>query len=159
MKRILISIFTVLTITGCSSIPMVQKDSDEFQKIVSFAPADENSVIYLYRNRDSDFGLFELKIDIGEDDVTTYPACYLRIELSPGNYHIEADHPDMFGFEQEMDFHAVSGEVSFFEYLPIARFGVPGETKIIPKEKDEAINIIKAQKLCINPLVKVTSKS
>ncbi|WP_028870428.1 hypothetical protein [Psychromonas arctica] len=159
MKKILISIITILIITGCSSIPVANTDNEEHKKIVSFKPANDSSVIYLYRDRTSDFGLFELSIDIGGDDIDTYAACYRRIELSPGLYHIEADHPDVFGFEDEIDFDAVLGEISFFEYLPIARFGVPGSTKIVPKEKEEAINIIKSQNLCANPLVKIISKS
>lgn len=98
-----------------------------------------------------------LDIHIGEHSVETSPACFVRIEMTPGTYLVEANHPDMFGFEEEMTFEARGGEMAFFEYKPISRLVVPGETKIIARSKEEAVNTIKKQDLCISPVKRLGS--
>ena len=159
MKALLVLAIIAIGLSGCTSIPKVQVDSEESQVINSFDAIPDKSVVYLYRDRNSHFGLFTLDISIGNDDVETFAACFVRVELEPGMYHFEADHTDLFGFEDELDFDAKAGELSFFEYKPISRFIVPGSTKIIAKTKHKAIALIKSQKLCANPIVKLPSKS
>ena len=159
MKALFVLAIIAIGLSGCTSIPKVQVDSEEFKVINSFDAIPDKSVVYLYRDRNSHFGLFTLDISIGNDDVETFAACFVRVELDPGMYHFEADHTDVFGFEEELDFDAKAGELSFFEYKPISRFIVPGSTKIIAKTKDEAIALIKSQKLCATPIVKLPSKS
>lgn len=158
LKKILLSIVTVSVLGGCTTIPQVESSSKEATQIKSFSASKDNAVIYLYRDKKSDYGLFELPITIGDDDVMTYSSCYRRIELSPGDWEIEADNPDVFGFEDELTFKATPGKVSFYEYKPIAHFVTPGETKILEKTKEDAISVITTQKLCINPLVKLSKK-
>ncbi|WP_136486694.1 hypothetical protein [Vibrio sp. H11] len=158
MKKLLLPLLTVLVASGCSTVPVLTQDSPELQTTQSFSAVDDKAVIYLYRDREANFGLFELEIHIDDEDVNTYPACYRRFELEPGNYFFEADHPDVFGFEDEMNFTAKAGEVSYFEYLPIARFGIPGETKIVAKTAEETQQLIREQDLCVNPIVQLKAR-
>ncbi len=159
MKVLFVLAVLALGLSGCTTVPKVDLNSDDAKVINSFDALPDKSVVYLYRDRDSHFGLFTLDISIGNDDVETFAACFVRLELEPGMYHFEADHTDMFGFEDELDFDAKAGELSFFEYKPISRFIVPGSTKIIPKSKDEAVATIQKQKLCANPTVKLPMRS
>jgi hypothetical protein len=156
-KSILCAIM-VFSLFGCATRPIVPAGSVESVQITSFSPSSDRAVVYLYRDRTSNYGLFELTLDIGKDTISTHPACYIRIELEPGQYHFEANHPSLFGFEDEMDFNAVAGHVSFFEYKPIARFIVPGSTKIITKYKEEATATITSQKLCSLPIIKLPGR-
>ncbi|MDX1319234.1 MAG: hypothetical protein R3207_03600 [Oceanospirillum sp.] len=151
MKKLLTSIVLLLSITGCTQIPIAEKDNGDLQKVTSFEASEKYGVMYLYRDRTSDYPAHEFEIAIGDEDVSTWSSCYKRVELEPGMYHLEANHYDTFGFEDERDYLAVAGQVDFFEYKPILRFGVPGETKIIPKTREEAVEIIKKQQLCPNP--------
>jgi hypothetical protein len=153
MKVLLVLTILATGLSGCTAIPKVQINSEDAKITNSFDVTPDKSVVYLYRDRNSHFGLFVLDISIGKDDVETYPSCFVRIELDPGIYHFEADHIDVFGFEDELDFNAKAGELSFFEYKPISRFIIPDSTNIIPKTKDEAISLIHSQKLCANPTV------
>lgn len=159
MKVLLVLTILALGLTGCVSIPKVDMNSEDAKVINSFDSIPDKSVVYLYRDRNSHFGLFTLDISIGDDDVETFSSCFVRIELEPGMYHLEADHTDLFGFEDEINFNAKAGELSFFEYKPISRFIVPGSTKIISKTKEEAVSTIQSQKLCANPTVKLPIKS
>ena len=159
MKVLLVLAILALGLSGCTAIPKVDMNSDDAKVINSFESISDKSVVYLYRDRNSHFGLFTLDITIGYDNVETFSSCFVRIELEPGMYHFEADHTDLFGFEDEIDFNAQAGELSFFEYKPIARFIVPGSTKIIPKTKKEAVATIQSQKLCANPTIKLPIKS
>ncbi len=151
MKKLLTSIALLLSITGCTQIPIAEKDNGDLQKVTAFEASEQYGVLYLYRDRNSDYSGIELEIEIGDEDVSTWPSCYKRVELEPGLYHLEANHYDTFGFEEERDYKAVAGQVDFFEYKPIRRIGIPGETKIIPKTREEAVEIIKKQQLCPNP--------
>lgn len=151
MKKLLSSLVILLSVTGCTQIPIAEKGNGDLQKVTSFEASDQYGVMYLYRDRESDYAALELEIAIGDEDVSTWGRCYKRVELEPGEYHLEANHYDAFGFEEERDYQAVAGQVDFFEYKPIRRFGIPGETKIIPKPAEEAIAAIKAQRLCPNP--------
>lgn len=156
-KYILYSVI-VFSLFGCATRPIVPAGSTESVQISSFSPLADRAVVYLYRDRTSNYGLFELTLDIGQDTISTHPACYIRVELEPGQYHFEANHPSLFGFEDEMDFNAVAGNVSFFEYKPIARFIVPGSTKIMTKSKEEATATINSQKLCSLPIIKLPGR-
>lgn len=155
MKKHLGMLIAVLSVAGCASIQNVPYDTDEGRTIRSLAPAADKGVMYLYRDRMSHYGRFEIDIAIGDQDVTTQPACFVRIELQPGRYHVEASHPDLVGYEDEMDFDAKAGEVSFFEYKPTAAIMLQGSTRIIPKSRDEVQQLIRSQNLCASPLVTI----
>ena len=152
MKKLIALTLVLFTAYGCTTIPSASKDSAEGQKSLSFEPSEDMGVMYLYRDRNSHFGLFQLDIYIGDHEVLTSPRCFVRVELAPDTYLVEADHPDLFGFEDEITFEARAGEVTFYEYKPIARFVVPGSTKIIERTREEAITIIREQDLCISPV-------
>lgn len=157
MKQFATLALVLFATYGCSTIPSVDRDSKDGLVSLSFEPNQDRGVMYLYRDRESHFGLFRLDIHIGDDSVETSPACFVRIEMPPGTYFVEADHPDMFGFEDEMTFEAQAGEMAFFEYKPISRPVVPGETKIIERSKEEALDTIKRQNLCISPVERLSS--
>ena len=159
MKKFLIIALGLLTLTACSSVPLVKKDSKEHQIISSFESSETLGVVYLYRDRNSDFNAHEISVNIEGDDVFTYPSYYRRIELKPGEYHFEANGIGTFAFEEELDFKSVAGEVSFFEYKPIHNLVTPNETRIIPKTRDEAVKTIVSQGLKANPIVKLPSRS
>ena len=155
MKQIAALALVLFAAYGCSVIPQVEKDSADGQASLSFEPDPNRGVMYLYRDRDSDFGVVMLNIYIAEHTVNTSPGCFVRVELDPGTYFVEANHTDVFGFEDEMTFEARAGEVSFFEYKPISRLVVPGETKIIERSRENAIETITKQDLCISPVVQI----
>jgi len=157
LKKIAVLAFVLLTTYGCSTIQSLDKESQGGAVALSFAPSETQAVMYLYRDRDSHFGLFMLDIYINEHTVTTSPRCFVRVELEPGSYFIEADHPDMLGFEDELTLTAEAGQLKFYEYKPISRFVVPGETKIIERSKEEAMANITEQNLCISPLVRLSA--
>ena len=152
LKNLAVLGFVLFTAYGCTAIPSMEKGSPDGLVSLSFEPDESKGVVYLYRDRESHFGVFILDIYIGDHTVETSPACFVRIELVPGTYLVEADHPDMFGIEDEMTFEAQAGQVSFFEYKPISRPIVPGETKIIERYKEEAVSTINNQNLCISPI-------
>lgn len=156
MKNVCVLAVVLFAVYGCGAIPSVEKGSPDGQVSLSFDPVEDKGVMYLYRDRESHFGLFILDIYIGDDTVETSPACFVRIELAPGTYFVEADHPDTFGIEDEMTFEAKEGQVAFYEYKPIARPVVPGETKIIPRSREEAISKIESQELCISPVERLS---
>lgn len=157
LKRIAVLAFVLSTSYGCSTIQSLDKESQEGMTALSFTPSESQAVMYLYRDRESHFGLYMLDIDINEHTVTTSPSCFVRIKLEPGSYFIEADHTDLFGFEDELTLTAKAGDMMFYEYKPIARFIVPGSTKIIERSKDEAMTTITEQNLCISPLVSLSA--
>ena len=140
-------IITLLT-QGCSGIPVSEFGSDDYKKVTSFSPSEEKAVLYVYRDINSPWGITILDLDIGDKTVGTYPSCYMRIETNPGVYHLEADNPDTFGFEQEMDISIKSGEVKILEFKPINRLLIPGESKLIPRSIDATKDLVNKQKLC-----------
>ncbi|MCK7542779.1 hypothetical protein MLC59_01165 [Marinobacter bryozoorum] len=152
MKQIVVLAMILFGAYGCTTVPSVDRDSEQGVLSLSFEPDDERGVMYLYRDRESHFGMHFLDIYIGDHTVETSAACFVRIELAPGDYLVEADHPDMFGFEDEMMFEAQPGTVAFFEYKPIARLVVPGSTKIIERSKQATIDKIQEQNLCVSPV-------
>lgn len=155
MKKPLGLLIAVLAVAGCATIQDTPPDTDQGRAIRSLAPAADKGVLYLYRDRMSHYGLFAIDIGIGGQDVTTQPACFVRIELPPGRYHLEASHPDLFGHEDELEFDARAGEVSFFEYKPTAAALFQGSTRIIPRSRDEVQSLIHSQNLCASPTVTV----
>lgn len=159
LKRMVVLAFVLFTSYGCSTIQKLDRESQEGATALSFAPSESHAVMYLYRDRESHFGVHMLNIYINEHKVTTSPRCFVRLELEPGSYFIEADHPDVFGFEDELTLTAEAGQLMFYEYKPIARLVVSGETKIIERSKDEAIAAITEQDLCISPLVSLSANT
>lgn len=152
MRSLLLAV-VMLGLSGCTSVPTMNPDSAGYVPAVSFQPLRDRGVIYLYRDRTSHFGLFHLDVHVDDETFNTSPACFVRFEAVPGHYYIEADHPTMFGFEDEMELEVRAGDLIFLEYKPISRFMVPGSTKIIPKDAAAAKTIITSQRLCALPTV------
>lgn len=151
--RTLWLVVVLLGLSGCTSVPTMTSDAAGYVSAVSFQPLRDRGVIYLYRDRTSHFGLFHLDVHIDGESFNTSPACFVRFEAVPGRYDWEADHPTMFGFEDEMELEVRAGDVVFLEYKPISRFMVPGSTKIIPRDAATAKATITSQKLCALPTV------
>jgi hypothetical protein len=142
--------FTLAALTGCTTATVLDAGSSEGQKAASFAPAEGRAVVYLYRNRAADdFQGFQLNVNFDGDAVTMFPACFKRIELKPGQIELEATHPDVFGFEQEVVVSLKAGDVKVYEFRPISKFGLPGESKLIEVSPETGKAVVADQRLCM----------
>lgn len=149
MFRSVIVVVLLNLVVGCTTFETVKPDSVEGVEILKFeAPAD-GAALYVYRDRGSHFGGFEMILDVNEVEISLAPSCFKRVELSPGSYHLNANHPDLLGSEQELDLVVAVGDVRVLEFKPISRFAIPGESKLIPKTVEEARAAISAQALCM----------
>ena len=135
--------------TGCSTVNVLNPNSAEGQKASSFESAPDRAVVYVYRDRASHFGAFALNLKVNGDNVSTSPACYKRIEFQPGTVTLEATHPDMFGSQQEITVPLIVGDVKVYEFRPIARFGLPGESKLLEVSTAAGKALVANQHLCV----------
>ena len=149
---------SAIFMTGCTAIPTMQTDDPDYKKMTEFSAEKDSGVLYIFRAMTSDYNHVVLDLDINDEDYLTHPRCYTRFELPPGTYHLEADHPDTFGFEQELDVTFTAGDVKFYEFLPIIKFGIPGESKLIETHRSDAIAKIQSQKLCVSELYVLNKK-
>lgn len=147
-KSILAMTLVAAALTGCSTAAVLNPNSSEGQKASSFGPSTDRGVVYVYRDRSSDFGGLELYLKVNGANVSTHPACYKRIELKPGVVTLEATHPDLLGSQQEITVPLKAGDVKVYEFRPIARFGLPGESKLLEITPEAGKAITSDQKLC-----------
>ncbi|MAM89575.1 hypothetical protein [Allohahella sp. A8] len=151
MKKIYkgLAIISALSVLhGCVNVPVIKPGDADYDRIVQFQPSDDKGVLYVYRDVGSHYGLFQLELQIeGKEDIVTSPSSFVRIELEPGNYQLEADHPDIFGFEDELDLVFAAGETRYLEFKPVARFIVPGSSYLLEVDEAAAQDKIRTQNL------------
>lgn len=149
MKKILAATFSVLLFTGCTTFETVSPQTPEAQEILAFNSPQEGAALYVYRDRKSHYGGFEMILDVNDKEISLAGACLKRIELAAGTYHLNANHPDLLGGEQELDITLAQGDVQVLEFKPISRPIIPGESKLIPRTIAELQNLANSQSLCI----------
>src|SRR3989344_3422464 len=95
MKKILAATFSVLLFTGCTTFETVSPQTPEAQEILAFNAPQEGAALYVYRDRKSHYGGFEMILDVDDKEISLAGACLKRIELAAGTYHLKANHPDL----------------------------------------------------------------
>ncbi|MHB0765821.1 hypothetical protein ACYCFC_15790 [Stutzerimonas sp. NM35] len=149
MKKILTTIAAVTLLTGCTTFETVSRQSPEAEEILTFNAPLDGAALYLYRDRKSSYGGVEMILDINDKEVSLAGSCLKRVELTPGTYHLNANHPDLLGGEQELDITLSLGDVKILEFKPILRPIIPGESKLIPRTIEELRSLVDSQPLCI----------
>lgn len=149
MKKTLAAALSTLLLTGCTTFETVSHQTPEAQEILAFNAPQEGAALYLYRDRNSHYRGFEMILDIDDKEISLAGACLKRIELAAGTYHLNANHPDVLGGEQELDITLAQGDVQVLEFKPISRPIIPGESKLIPRTVAELQNLATSQSLCI----------
>ncbi|RJX80327.1 hypothetical protein [Pseudomonas sp. LS-2] len=152
--KVCLAAIVLAVVSGCTTVETMSRGSDDGLRALSMVAPRGGAALYVYRDRASDFGLYQMKLTINGKDVVLAPACVTRIELTPGHYHLEAGHPDLFGGEQEVDMDATVGGVTVFEFKPVARFVISGESKLIPTTAPSLLQVIHSQRLCMQSTVR-----
>jgi hypothetical protein len=150
MKKIHIiaALFAASLLAGCSTAKTNQPGSEAELAAKSFEAPAAGAAIYVYRARGSHFGAHELMLEVDGKSLSTMPACYFRMEHKPGTVTLKAKHADLLGGEQEISVPVSVGDVKVFEFKPIARFLVPGESKLLPVDPVTAKALVAEQQLC-----------
>ena len=145
---LLAALFAVSLLAGCSTAQTNLPGSDAEIAAKSFEAPATGAAIYVYRARGSHFGAHELMLEVDGKSLSTMPACYFRIEHKPGTVTLKAKHTDLLGGEQEVAVPVSVGDVKVFEFKPIARLVVPGESKLLPVDLVTAKALVAEQQLC-----------
>lgn len=151
MKKMLALALLAMAATGCTTLPALDPNSDAGKAARTMEAPKDGAALYVYRDRSSDFGIYQLILGVNDNDVITAPACYTRFNLKPGTYHLEAHHPDLLAAQQEMDVTVKPGDVKVLEFKPMARFGLPGESKLLVQNAEGFSALRDNQRLCIQP--------
>jgi|GEM_PF-4415610 hypothetical protein len=149
MKKILITIAAVTILAGCTTFETVSRQSPEAEEILAFNSPSDGAALYVYRDRKSSYGGVEMILDIDEKEISLAGSCLKRVELTPGTYHLNANHPDVLGGEQEVDVTLSPGDVKVLEFKPIFRPIIPGESKLIARTVEELQSLVDSQSLCV----------
>lgn len=132
MKKLILILFSILLITGCSSIPMASIEEDT--KTKNFNPPSKGmSGIYIYRNSFIGQALKkELKIN-DEKIGRSANKVYFYKEVTPGEHELSTK--SEFGYKK-INFTAVSGEKYFFrQYIKMGVFSGSSDIKAVSEEK------------------------
>lgn len=143
-----------LLLTGCFTFPEARHGSAEHTVASSFSSLPDKAVLYVYRKVD-DFNHTDLDLEVNGEDVVTKGDCYLRIELPPGKYNLEADITGGYGIEGEMDLELGAGQVTFIEMEPISRYLVPNVNKLHARTAEQARRDIMEHELCALKVVEL----
>lgn len=149
MKKIFTPIALVTLLAGCTTFETVSRQSPEADDILAFKAPFDGAALYVYRDRKSNYGGHEMILDIDDNEISLAGSCLKRIELAPGTYHLNANHPDVLGGEQEVDIALSQGDVKVLEFKPILRPIIPGESKLIPRTVEELQSLVDSQPLCV----------
>lgn len=149
MKSAFAAVCVLAMLGGCSTSKILNPVSPQGVKAASFDADSQKGVIYIYRSRTSDFGGFELNVKFNGENVPVLPACFKRVELQPGVVKVEGTHPDLFATQQEITIPLKAGDVKVYEFRPVERFALPGESKLLEVTIDAAKAITADQKLCV----------
>ena len=141
-------------LTGCFVFPEARQGSEEHTLAASFSPLPERAVLYVYRKVE-DFNMTNLDLEVNGTNITTRGDCYLRIELPPGKYNLEADITGGFGREDEMDIELGAGQVIFIEMEPISKVLVPNINKLHARTAEQARHDIEEYELCAQKVVEL----
>ena len=139
--------------TGCSAIQLEVEGTEDYKKIMDFKSEPGMATLYVYRDNNSDFGFARLSFAINGYDVYLDPACVVRVELEPNTYHLEADHLDVWGFEDEIDITLQAGEIRYLEFKSVFRRIGPGSSRLINRTATGAQEKIKNQNLCVQKII------
>lgn len=151
MNKILFAITTTLIIftTGCTSIPTVEKGSDEYNKLLQFQPVDDKAVMYIYRRADSDLKGHITTIDIGKTELATVGDCVVRHIVEGGDFNIEPNGNGAFAIEKELDASFPAGSVSAVELKHTTRLVLPNISELFLRDIDDLKSAIEQDSLCI----------
>lgn len=155
MKKLLLLSLLGLSMTGCVSFKTENQATPEAEMIKAMQAPEEGAALYVYRDHGSDLNYVLFELDINGKGVPVAHGCIARIEMKPGTYHLESDHPDVLGQEQEMDLTVKAGDVRVIEYKPIHRILVPGETKLIEHSKEDMRRLLDKGQFCLMSPAKV----
>jgi hypothetical protein len=152
-KTILLSaLVSIGLLSGCTSIPTLDSSSPDYLKTMSFDPAPDKAVLYIYRSRLSDFQGLATSVDIGDVELTIFPNCVHRFELASGSYNFEPNGIGTFAIEEEIDIEMAKGSVNVLELHHNSRIAVPNVSKLIIQNQAELEKIMATDDLCVTPI-------
>ncbi|RXJ71864.1 hypothetical protein CS022_19040 [Veronia nyctiphanis] len=151
MKTILSisAIASLLLLGGCTSIPTVQKGTDEYNELLNFKPVSDKAVIYIYRRLNSDHKGLMTTIDIGKEELPTVSNCVVRHIVDGGQFNIEPNGMGLFAIEKELNVSFPSGSVNALELKHTARIAVPNVSELFLRSTDELKKAINDENLCL----------
>tara|TARA_R110001583_G_scaffold85821_3_gene224882 strand:+ start:15928 stop:16398 length:471 start_codon:yes stop_codon:yes gene_type:complete len=152
MKKLLLPSLLLATLSGCTAIPALDSSSPDFQKSMSFEPVQNKAVLYIYRSKLSDFQGVTTSVDIGEVELSIFPNCMHRFELSAGSYNFEPNGIGAFSIEDELNITMEKGSVNFVELRHESRIAIPNKSSLIKQSKDDANRVLADDELCIVPI-------
>lgn len=143
------SLFAVaLAVSGCGSVQTIDPSSEAGKVASGFSAPADGAAVYIYRDRKSHFGLHQLTLKINQSSYATFPACYFRMEFKPGDVELQAKHPDLFAGQEKVTLALAPGDVKVYEFKPISRLVIPGESKLIQRSIDDIKARVADQRLC-----------
>jgi len=135
-----------ILLQSCMTIPVAQVGSEEAKESLSFKPVANKAVVYLYRAKQSQYGLYGIDVTFNGKSVTMGDG-FLRVTMDPGEYTAIIDLPELTSQEDEFHLNAKAGSVTFLEMHLKARMFIGGVTSLKQVPKDEAIKYIMNTKM------------
>lgn len=151
MRNLFIAPILLLSalMSGCVTSPLNAPGSEQNNAAQRFEAPTGGAAIYVYRDPEFDeLRGFAMTLDVNETEVMTFPGCYIRIETQPGSYLLESSHPDLLADTQDVSVTMAVGDVKVYEFQPISRIIISGETKLIERQVSETKSLIQRKKLC-----------
>lgn len=152
MKKLLLPIFILSALSACTTITKLDSSSPDYQKSMSFEPVEGKAVLYMYRTKLSDFRGTITSVDIGDVELSIYPDCMHRFELSSGTYNFEPNGFGTFAIENELDITMEKGSVNFVELRHESNIALPNESTLIKTTKEKTEKVLATDELCIVPI-------
>ncbi|KZX85384.1 hypothetical protein A3715_17190 [Oleiphilus sp. HI0009] len=144
-----ISAVIAITLSGCSSIKLIQEQDPDYNKVTSYESVEDKAVVYIYRTNISDFKGMATTVDIGKEELEIFDQMLHRFEMPEGIYNMEPNGIGMFAIENELDIELLNGNVYFIELMHESRIAIPNKSSLLLKTKDELNEVMKLEKLRI----------
>ncbi len=121
---------------GCTQIQYASEKDADYQQIIEFTPVNDKGVVYIIRDKESDFQIHELSVNFNNQKVNLWPMTYTRVVVKPGQYNLEPNIPGVFSIEEELNINIKPGDVVFLKMEAHARIGIPnkGSITVIPED-------------------------
>ena len=144
MKKLQLAVFIVsaMLLQSCTTVPVAQVGTNEAKQALSFQAEADKAVVYLYRAKKSNYGLFAIDVTFNGKSVSTIGNGFLRVAMEPHEYIVIVDLPELTSKEREFHLNAQPGSITFLEMQLENRLVLGGITSLKHVPKDEAVKYI-----------------
>lgn len=145
----ILGIFAALTLSGCSSIKLINAQDPDYKKVTNYEAVQDKAVLYIYRTNLSDFQGMTTTVDIGPEELEIFSNMLHRFEVPAGTYNMEPNGIGMFAIEDELDLELEAGGVYFVELRHESRIAIPNKSALLLQTKEDLDKVMASDNLRI----------